>query len=292
MTAPRRFVELAAGTAAVSLCLQGGRAAGPVLSRPGNKRALAPAILGALGLRPGLGADSYLWCEREDGPRAFLDALPDPLLLDEVCGVLRAWLPSEPRALWDRLRGEFPTSAGGDARAVARHLVLHRWSFQEKGPAAGWGGPGSRVNAPTANWTTEQRDRAIGLERLAFLVEQSAAIRWPPVRVEADARSAVLLHGDVVHLDPSYAGTTPYAHNLTRADVLDLAARADRTGAVMAISEREPIEGLGTGWEAFEITAAHRGQARTWGGTPEWLTLNRRPVFRVAVQPPLFPGAP
>ena len=71
MTCPL-FVELCAGTAAVSLRLHGGPHARPPVSRMGAKTGYAHAILHALGLRQGQGsADGtrYLWCEPDPGVR-------------------------------------------------------------------------------------------------------------------------------------------------------------------------------------------------------------------------------
>jgi hypothetical protein len=47
------MIELCAGLASVSLVLQGGRHARPPVSRMGNKRGYAEAILWACGLAPG-----------------------------------------------------------------------------------------------------------------------------------------------------------------------------------------------------------------------------------------------
>lgn len=56
MTTGLTFVELCAGTAALSVRLQGGPYARPPVSRMGAKTGYSKAILGIMGLRAGQGA--------------------------------------------------------------------------------------------------------------------------------------------------------------------------------------------------------------------------------------------
>ena len=57
-------------------------------------------------------------------------------------------------------------------------------------------------------------------------------------------------------------------------------------GAVVAISEAEVVI---PEWDAVEITAGRKGQKRTFSKQQsEWLTMNREPAHRVAVQAGLF----
>ena len=99
------FVELCAGTAAVSLRLAQPKARPPV-SRMGAKTGYADAILYHLHLQPGQGAESYLWCDPDPGVRLMLEAYRDPALAREAADVIRSWADEDPRALWDRLRAE------------------------------------------------------------------------------------------------------------------------------------------------------------------------------------------
>ena len=122
---------------------------------------------------------------------------------------------------------------------------------------------------------------------------------WPPVRVTrsiptaAEVADALGTPGDlsdvVVYMDPPYIGTTGYAHDLGRDEVVRIAYDFDRLGAVVAISEAEVVI---PDWHAVEITGGRRGQKRTFSRQQaEWLTLNREPAHRVAVQTGLFGGA-
>jgi len=129
------FVELCAGTAALSLRLHHPRARPPV-SRMGAKTGYADVILRCMGLRPGQGsADGtrYLWCEPDKGVRLLLHAYRDRALALAAAEVIRGWADEEPRALWERLRAEGPAVCPPvDAREVARFLY---------GSAASYGGP-------------------------------------------------------------------------------------------------------------------------------------------------------
>lgn len=347
------FVELCAGTAAVSLALQGGRRARPPVSRMGSKRGYAHAILWACGLRSGQGAEHYLWCEPDPGVRLLLEAYRDPELAREAAAIIRGWKDEEPRALWERLRAEGPVKEP-EPREVAREVLLHRWSFSGKGPEKGYGGPGCVVNAPTANWTTEQRDASMSPDRVANqvvercpslpstihpdarVVDPREVARWgllgqwsyrrghpesglnhgllkdreptptggnaakartceqeaglwdgcPTVdaTITPDARPiepADLPPGTVVYIDPPYVGTTGYGHDLPREEVVAMARRWADAGALVCISEQEPIPALmADGWYAIDITVTRSGQKRTFSKQQrEYLTLSRPPAW-------------
>jgi hypothetical protein len=125
MTRPRLFVELCCGSAAVTLKLLGGRHAVPPISYMGSKRGYAVAILGAMGLRSGIGADSVLLCDA--GPWAHVWAvLADPGRCAEVAAILRGWADEDPRKLWERLRDEHKgTWAEWTAERTAAYLQIN-----------------------------------------------------------------------------------------------------------------------------------------------------------------------
>lgn len=145
MTKPPIFIELCAGTAALSLRLQGGRGAKPPVSRMGAKTGYADAILAVLGLYPGQGAESYLWCEPDDGVRGLLMAYPQPQVLRQAAAILRGWKDEEPRALWERLRAELKAGASVEgAQGVAKLCMVIGSSFGgSEGRFSGWFNPES-----------------------------------------------------------------------------------------------------------------------------------------------------
>ena len=128
------FVELCAGTAALSLRLHHPRARPPV-SRMGAKTGYADVILRCMGLRPGQGsADGtrYLWCEPDAGVRLLLHAYRDRAVSLGAAEIIRGWKDEDPRALWERLRAEGPARCPPvDPAEVARFLY---------GTAASYGG--------------------------------------------------------------------------------------------------------------------------------------------------------
>ena len=122
MTPIPLFVELCAGTAALSLRLHRDGAKPPV-SRMGSKSGYASALLRILGLRPGQRAAAYLWCEPDPGVRLLLHAYRDAGLARAAAAIIRSWAAEDPRALWERLRAEGPPrlpEGQVDAGEVAR----------------------------------------------------------------------------------------------------------------------------------------------------------------------------
>jgi hypothetical protein len=127
------FVELCAGTAAVSLRLYRDGARPPV-SRMGSKAGYADTILRVLGLVPGQRAAAYLWCEPDPGVRLLLEAYRSATLAKAAAAIIRSWAGEDPRALWERLRAEGPPrcpDGGVEAGEVARWLRLSAVSFPQ-----------------------------------------------------------------------------------------------------------------------------------------------------------------
>ncbi len=114
---------------------------------------------------------------------------------------------------------------------------------------------------------------------------------WPPVTVTDDGRKLFKVpEGAIVYIDPPYQGTTGYGADLGRDEVVTLARSWARRGAVVCISEAEPIpELVEDGWHNVEITRCRKGQKRTFSRQQrEFLTLNRAPAWRPAEQQTLF----
>ena len=139
MTTPL-FVELCAGTAAVSLRLHRDGAKPPV-SRMGSKSGYSDCLLRILGLRPGQRADRYLWCEPDPGVRLLLHAYRDAGLARAAAAIIRGWAAEDPRALWERLRAEGPPRLPDgevDAGEVARAVSTGQWAYRRGSPESGF----------------------------------------------------------------------------------------------------------------------------------------------------------
>jgi len=182
---PPIFIELCAGTAALSLRLQGGAGAKPPVSRMGAKTGYADAILAVLGLYPGQGAESYLWCEPDDGVRGLLMAYAQPDVLRAAAKILRGWKDEEPRALWERLRAELKAGASVDgAEGVARWFTCGQWSFVR-------GDPESSYNAAVAeqdeSTPTHYGSSALDVTKLARRLVGLPPL--PPTFIARDGRA-------------------------------------------------------------------------------------------------------
>lgn len=178
MNKPTCFIELCAGTAALSIRLQGGKGAKPPVSRMGAKTGYADVILSVLGLYPGLGAESYVWCEPDDGVRGLLMAYCQPSVLQEAAAILRGWKDEEPRALWERLRAELKAGASVDgAKGVARYILVigQTWPHKMDG-------------RPMSQWAQKTKDD--GGVCIATLIEQAQSMpSLPPTFIARDGRA-------------------------------------------------------------------------------------------------------
>jgi len=284
------FVELAAGLASVSLTLQGGAKARPPVSRMGNKRGYAAAILWACGLRQGQGARRYLWCEPDPGCSALLRAYGQPEVLREAAAIIRGWAKEDPRELWERLKAEGPIRSG-ETGALSRFAVLQAHKDRSGGfNAQHVGPPGDRRPA----------DITLNATRM------STAPTFPAITVHPDAREVDPWHfaycvteakhgdplppGSVVVIDPPYVGTTGYGHDLPREAVVEMARTWKAAGALVCICEQEPLPALmAEGWHALDITSTRKGQKRTFSKQQaEWLTMSEPPKWTPAEQLGLF----
>jgi hypothetical protein len=176
------FVEGCAGLGSMSLALQHGRHCKPPVSRMGNKAGYSLAILRVMGLRPGQGAEQYLWCEPDAGCRALLTAYTDPALMRKAADIIRGWRDEDPRALWERLRAEGPIR-GFDAREVGRQVLVGAWSFRGGQPESGFnrseaiGHPESCKYPRTASIIADDADSIAAASELARYLQVTASNR-------------------------------------------------------------------------------------------------------------------
>lgn len=192
--------------------------------------------------------------------------------------------------------GEVAARFEGMAWEVAAHSTLSAWTKCNDADGSLYMGPDRPSRCHPPGWTASITAAGIGRRYESVRVEGGG---WPPVAVlpripSADVLAAMLgtpgdLDGVVVYMDPPYVGTTGYAHDLGRNEVIAFARDFDRLGAVVAISEAEVVI---PEWRTVEITEGRRGQKRTFSRQQaEWLSMNREPAHRVATQAALFGGA-
>lgn len=180
------FVELCAGSAAVSLRWLSSKAK-PPLSYQGGKRGYADAILRAMGQAPGAGrGHEIVLCEPGPWGEAWEHWRTAEGRAD-TAERLEAWAAEDPRTLWERLR-RAPVPADV-AERVATWAVLQFWSFGNKvvEPAgAGWNEHGFNKAAAYRREHHEAR-RAAGLkvytgDQMRLDVQLLRAIRALPDR--------------------------------------------------------------------------------------------------------------
>lgn len=97
------------------------------------------------------------------------------------------------------------------------------------------------------------------------------------------------LTGYVVYLDPPYVGCTPYAAACSREMVLDLARAYQARGAIVVISEGEPMPL--EGWHTVDLAPARASKRWTAKQKAEWLTMSVAPAAVPAVQLSLWAAA-
>jgi len=176
----------------------------------------------------------------------------------------------------------------GDAAAVSpRDVAAWIWkagnSYRRGDPSSGFDDAAARV-ASGAKWGADTT--------AAALRSLDTPPVWPPTAIaHADAQQVPvperLPPGSVVYIDPPYQGTTGYADDLPRAQVLALAQRWAEAGALVCVSEAEPL--ALEGWHHVEITDCRVGQKRTFSKQKrEWLTLSQPPAWVPERQADMF----
>ena len=271
------WVEPFAGAAACALRLVGGPRLRPVISWTGGKRRLARSITEAMGVPRSRPSRVIL---NDAGPWGWVW----PLLLRResalaVAEVLRAWGGEDRRELWSRLSVRPPV---GDPVADAAQWLWLQSNVVRGFPVThvdGWSVP----PGPGAFQMTYPRSATGG----AAAVTTAAAVR----RVESAFAAARLIVGDSVHVrhgdaaeltrsdwlcgdgsyvyfDPPYLGTLGYGAGIgcSRDDIIDIARSFAAYGAVLAVSEAQPLPI--PGWHHVDLTRRRAKQ-------PEWLTLSR-----------------
>lgn len=277
------FVELCAGSAAVSLRWLAARAK-PPLSYMGGKRGYADAILQAMGQQPGGGrGHEVVLCEPGPWGEAWEHWRTAEGRADTIAR-LEAWADEDPRTLWERLRkGRVPEEAG---ERVATWAVLQWWKFART-PVISvedkWVMMGG-FNAADAYATAYNAERAAQGKSLSMakddvrLPDVVRALRSLPdlsrlTVHRGPAQALAPIPGAIVYIDPPYEKTSGYGHAFPRAEVLATAMRWREAGCVVAVSEAEPL--ALPGWHHHALAKA-AGFGRTWSKQQaEWLTMTR-----------------
>lgn len=228
------FVELFAGTAALSLRLARSKARPPV-SRMGAKTGYSDIILSRLGLQPGQGAQRYLWCEPDAGVRLLLEAYRSRELAQAAAAIIRGWSEEDPRALWERLRAEGPVRSP-EPREVARWALCGAAAFRQGDLSSGYAGdPGANggrmgdVGARVSGRLEGLPELRSELEREAESVDPREVARW--LRIVSSNR--------LINLDPETWRNTGIGGSTFGGSEFctDAAALAEAASAVPELAE-------------------------------------------------------
>lgn len=170
------------------------------------------------------------------------------------------------------------------AEITARWIVLQAGSWQGKEVTADLEGERFRTHgfARPSESSLARNGHCFNLgtlvERTRHLPRSITAIQALVEEVEPPADASSFR----VYFDPPYRGRTGYEVKLPRESVLEVARRWDAAGAVVAVSEGEPLLEL-EGWHHVDLTPLGRK-----GCGPEHLTLNRPPAWTPGRQVSLF----
>ncbi|MHA2086334.1 MAG: hypothetical protein ACXABD_21525 [Candidatus Thorarchaeota archaeon] len=206
-----------------------------------------------------------------------LEAYRDHALAVAAADIIRGWADEDPRALWERLKAEGPVKHI-EPREVARWVQIESCTqitggFDIAGNY-GYKGDGYHWKAAPKGWQAQ---------RLQAVKQLPATIH--PDALQVDPQQ--LPPGCVVYIDPPYEGTTGYADDLPRAQVLALAMKWSQAGASVYISEAVPLDL--PGWHHIDIAGERKGQRRTFSKQQrEVITCNMPPAWVPAVQGVLF----
>jgi hypothetical protein len=202
--------------------------------------------------------DPVTWTNTGDGGYRFGGEFADP-----VERLAEGWdLPELPAKV-------SPGAEAVDPREVARWASIGQLSYRQMEPSSGFN-PGMAKDSSSPCWRLSLAGVAGAVDALPELPATVLVEAVEPPR---------LPEGSWVYMDPPYQGTTGYAHDLPREEVVRLARLWREAGAHVCISEAEPIPDLvAEGWHVVEITGDRKGQKRTFSKQKrEFLTMSREP---------------
>lgn len=207
-----------------------------------------------------------------------------------VANIIRQWKDEEPRALWNRLKAEgwpslLPVKGGRwlgpqSVSEVASWTLTGAWSYVQ--------GFNEKGSGPVLPGERRQDTKAVA-------VAVAKMPTFPPLACYQGSANEMLLPDDltgwVVYFDPPYLNTSGYSFgNLGREEVLRLAKEWAFRGAIVAVSEAEPLPL--EGWHHVQIDHARKGAKRTFSKQQsEWLTMSVPPANVPAKQFSLFGSA-
>lgn len=316
-----KLVEAFAGSLALSAWATG---ASSLIGYMGGKRALAPAIADAVGLKRGdvehvycadAGPWGDFWAHFSEHGLAVAEHFEAKARAGRTMPDLwREEVQHPPHGAPAPRLAQFLTLQSRTASASPLWWDAKRWR-QSRGAAmeagSGWVMPTGHARTNRL-FDAHQRGRHSKdvVERGTWRGEKCSGLQSPETLARRIrhlhstlAHRLTAHHGDtfalldllpanltgyVVYLDPPYVGCTPYAAGCARALVLELARAYDARGAIVLISEGAPMPL--EGWHTVDLAPARVVKRWTAKQRGEWLTMNRPPAKRPAAQLTLWTG--
>ena len=245
MTCPL-FIEYPCGFAALSIALQRGfegrgkvKPISPLVGRSGSKAGYAVEILEIMGLKPGQGADCYLWVDDDPLLVAALSVMVEPVLALELAEYLIGWQELDRKALWEVLKPDYPWSDYPLIERVAAYLYCQARMVGGRPLKAGM-----QFAPEYFWWEAEQKWSGNGTPLTTLIARLIDQAEHPiPAVVERFTDPFPVPKHTIVYIDPPYQGTLGYpgAKGMTRAEVVDLACSWRDRGAQVYVSEAEPL---------------------------------------------------
>ncbi len=267
-----RFIEGCCGTAAITFHLCGIKK--PVLSYQGSKwkfRKILAAILEDHGyFGPPDQIELY-----DPGPWSRVI----PILIKEtaeIISILKRYRSVDPEIIFKLLHDQ-PVSQM-DAQFAAEFLFLQRLSFS--GKAVGckdgiWKSPGfNKACAYGLPGTDRFGEVKPMLPSLIKTLEGFDFSKMPPMIAGSFLPKPLQpVERTVVYLDPPYQSSTKYPDgDLSRKELINLAQAWSNSGALVLISEAEPISELN--WKTICLSGSRDIESGFKSKKEEWVTIN------------------
>ena len=214
--------------------------------------------------------------------------------LPQVIEILQILSLEHPRVVYDRINKRAVPSIY-DPRFAAEYLFLQRLSVNGKavGTRNGtWRSPGyNKDSAEGSHRDTFGKINPMIPQLIILLSSWKKTLNWDLIEDKSgqpliktsmiDARDIlVVVDGiTVIYIDPDYVNATGYPNgSLPRPDLIELAIKWAEAGALVMISEAEPIQELvDLGWEAVMIAGPNPTNNSPFKSKkPEWVTVSPR----------------
>jgi site-specific DNA-adenine methylase len=279
---PWAFIEPCCGSGAVSLRLLG--ISRPACTWQGSKARHAETIVEIFRERGFEDKPEELWLSDPSPWGEVLPTLLNPGFRKLVIDALRRMAGEPAHEVFVRLHKQVVSK--DPAERAAEFLFLQRLAHSGKAVSwrkGRWNSPG--FNPTSAYGKAEVEGFGAIRPQVPAMIEHLAS--WPEATGDVFASGSRTtftplrcspLPRRVVYIDPPYVDSTAYPDgSLGRNEVVDLALAWEEAGAIVLVSEAEPVQELlelELGWTARKIGEARSAKNPFHAKKEEWITLS------------------